>query len=50
MLTTPEDQAWGTLQEDGSVTGMIGQVARREVHFSICEITILGKFIPLLIF
>ena len=41
-LTSPPDKQWGTLQPDGSVTGMIGMVARREVNFAIDEITILG--------
>ncbi|XP_063590199.1 glutamate receptor ionotropic, delta-1-like [Penaeus indicus] len=41
-LTEPEDRQWGGPQPDGSVTGMIGQVARHEAHLAINEITITG--------
>lgn len=34
---------WGGPQADGSVTGMIGMVARGEAHLAINEITITGK-------
>ncbi|XP_071542916.1 glutamate receptor ionotropic, delta-2-like, partial [Panulirus ornatus] len=36
----PEDRAWGGPREDGSVTGLIGMVARHEAQVAICEITI----------
>ncbi|XP_047497774.1 probable glutamate receptor [Penaeus chinensis] len=42
-LTEPEDRQWGGPQPDGSVTGMIGQVARHEAHLAINEITITGN-------
>ncbi|XP_068205608.1 glutamate receptor ionotropic, delta-2-like [Palaemon carinicauda] len=31
----PKDQLWGNLLPDGSVTGIIGMVARREAHVAI---------------
>ena len=36
---------WGVPKPDGTVTGMIGMVARREVHYAIDEITILGEIL-----
>ena len=41
MLTPPDGQ-WGGPLPDGNVSGIIGQVARREAHLAICEITITG--------
>lgn len=38
-----EGGQWGGPQADGSVTGMIGMVARGEAHLAINEITITGK-------
>jgi len=40
---TPADGQWGGPLDNGEVTGMIGQVARREAHLAIDEITITGK-------
>ncbi|XP_045104339.1 glutamate receptor ionotropic, kainate 3-like [Portunus trituberculatus] len=40
QLVVPRDRAWGGPQPDGSVTGLIGMVARHEAHVAICEITI----------
>ncbi|XP_068229755.1 uncharacterized protein [Palaemon carinicauda] len=40
QVEVPPDRAWGGPQKDGSVTGLIGVVARQESHFAICEITI----------
>ena len=39
---TPADGQWGGPVEGGNVTGMIGQVNRREAHLAIDEITITG--------
>ncbi|XP_042857157.1 glutamate receptor ionotropic, delta-2-like [Penaeus japonicus] len=41
LLLEP-DEGWGGPQPDGTVTGMIGMVARRETDFAIDEITITG--------
>ncbi|XP_042857155.1 glutamate receptor ionotropic, delta-2-like [Penaeus japonicus] len=41
-LLLAEDGQWGGVLPDGSITGMIGMVARHEVHFAINEITITG--------
>ena len=37
------DGKWGGPQPDGSITGMIGMVARHEVNFGINVITITRK-------
>lgn len=42
-VVTPPDGQWGGPLPDGTVSGMIGQVARREAHLAICEITISGE-------
>lgn len=42
QLLLAEDGQWGGVLPDGSITGMIGMVARHEVHFAINEITITG--------
>nr|XP_053630413.1 glutamate receptor ionotropic, delta-2-like [Cherax quadricarinatus] len=39
-VVSPADGQWGGPLPDGTVSGLIGQVARREVHIAICEITI----------
>nr|XP_045610743.1 glutamate receptor ionotropic, delta-1-like [Procambarus clarkii] len=39
-VVSPADGQWGGPLPDGSVSGVIGQVARRESHLAICEITI----------
>ncbi|KAK4313243.1 hypothetical protein Pmani_015420 [Petrolisthes manimaculis] len=39
-VEVPSDQQWGGVQNDGSVTGMVGEVAARRAHLSINEITI----------
>ncbi len=36
------DGQWGEVFPNGSVTGMIGVVARREADFAVNEITITG--------
>ncbi|XP_066976057.1 glutamate receptor ionotropic, delta-1-like [Macrobrachium rosenbergii] len=36
----PADGKWGGPLPDGTITGMIGEVARRNAHIAICEITI----------
>ncbi|XP_068229574.1 glutamate receptor ionotropic, delta-2-like [Palaemon carinicauda] len=41
-VVTPEDGAWGYPQPDGTVTGMIGMVARREVQFAMSGIAVNG--------
>ncbi|XP_069995050.1 probable glutamate receptor [Penaeus vannamei] len=41
-LLLAEDGQWGGVLPNGTVTGMVGMVARREVHFAINEITITG--------
>lgn len=43
-LVRPPDGKWGGPQPDGSITGLIGQVARHEAHASLCELTITGSF------
>ncbi|KAG7170275.1 Glutamate receptor ionotropic, delta-1-like 27, partial [Homarus americanus] len=40
VVAEPEDGQWGGPQPDGSVTGIIGMVARHEAHLAINEITI----------
>lgn len=42
-IVTPADGSFGAVNANGSVTGMIGMVARREAHFAIDEITITGE-------
>ncbi|XP_068202882.1 glutamate receptor ionotropic, delta-2-like [Palaemon carinicauda] len=37
-IVTPEDGSWGLPQADGSVTGMIGMVARREADVALSVI------------
>ncbi|KAK4327868.1 hypothetical protein Pmani_001675 [Petrolisthes manimaculis] len=39
-LVRPPDGKWGSLQRDGTITGLIGQVARHEAHLALCELTI----------
>ncbi|KAF2350703.1 Ionotropic glutamate receptor L-glutamate and glycine-binding domain, partial [Trinorchestia longiramus] len=39
-VVSPSDGQWGSPLSDGSVTGMIGMVARQEAHMAIDEITI----------
>ncbi|XP_066988250.1 probable glutamate receptor isoform X2 [Macrobrachium rosenbergii] len=41
-VVTPADGAWGYPQPDGTVTGMIGMIARREAHFAISGIAVNG--------
>ncbi|XP_064120697.1 glutamate receptor ionotropic, delta-2-like [Macrobrachium nipponense] len=38
----PADGKYGGPLPDGTITGMIGEVARRNAHIAICEITITG--------
>lgn len=38
----PPDREWGNPQENGSVTGMIGVIARREADIAVDSITITG--------
>ncbi|MPC59492.1 Glutamate receptor ionotropic, delta-1 [Portunus trituberculatus] len=45
QVLTPPDRQWGGPLPNGSVSGIIGQVARREAHLAICEITITGETI-----
>ncbi|XP_063591946.1 glutamate receptor ionotropic, delta-2-like [Penaeus indicus] len=42
-VVSPADGKWGGPQPDGTVTGIIGLVARREADIAICEITITGS-------
>lgn len=46
-VEVPADQEWGIVKEDGTVTGMVGEVVARRAHLAINEITITGKYIPL---
>ncbi|KAK4313222.1 hypothetical protein Pmani_015399 [Petrolisthes manimaculis] len=39
-VQVPADLSWGNLQEDGTVTGIVGEVFARRAHFAIDEITI----------
>lgn len=41
-MEVPADKQWGTVRENGTVTGMVGEVAKRRTHFAINEITITG--------
>lgn len=42
-VEVPADKQWGTVRENGTVTGMVGEVAKRRTYFAIDEITITGK-------
>ncbi|XP_047736185.1 glutamate receptor ionotropic, delta-1-like [Hyalella azteca] len=42
-IVTPVDGQWGRRLPNGSWTGMIGMVERREAHFAIDQITITGE-------
>lgn len=44
-MKVPDDNNWGTVYEDGTVTGMVGEVASRRAHLAITQITITGKFV-----
>lgn len=44
-VKVPDDKNWGTVHEDGTVTGMVGEVASRRAHLAITLITITGKYI-----
>ncbi|KAK4313215.1 hypothetical protein Pmani_015392 [Petrolisthes manimaculis] len=39
-VQVPVDQQWGAVLENGTVTGMVGEVAVRRAHLAINEITI----------
>ncbi|KAK4313223.1 hypothetical protein Pmani_015400 [Petrolisthes manimaculis] len=39
-VRVPDDKQWGTVQEDGTVTGMVGEVAARRANLAINAITI----------
>ncbi|KAK4313226.1 hypothetical protein Pmani_015403 [Petrolisthes manimaculis] len=39
-VEVPADQMWGTVKKDGTVTGMVGEVANRRAHLALDEITI----------
>ncbi|XP_050690664.1 glutamate receptor ionotropic, delta-1-like [Eriocheir sinensis] len=39
-LIRPPDGKWGGPQPDGTVTGLIGQVARHEAHATLCELSV----------
>ncbi|XP_063868105.1 glutamate receptor ionotropic, delta-2-like isoform X2 [Scylla paramamosain] len=39
-VLSPSDDQWGAVHRNGTVTGLVGLVARREAHIAICEITI----------
>ncbi|KAK4312201.1 hypothetical protein Pmani_016354 [Petrolisthes manimaculis] len=39
----PSDGQWGNLLDNGTITGMIGEVANRVAHLAICQITITRK-------
>ena len=42
---SPKDGQWGAILPNGTVTGMIGMVARHEADMAIDEITVTRKFI-----
>ncbi|XP_066976065.1 glutamate receptor ionotropic, delta-2-like [Macrobrachium rosenbergii] len=44
QLVITEDGQWGGEQPNGSFTGMIGKVQRRQAHFAINEITITALY------
>ncbi|KAK4313239.1 hypothetical protein Pmani_015416 [Petrolisthes manimaculis] len=39
-VEVPADKQWGVAREDGTVTGMVGEVASRRAHLAINELTI----------
>ncbi|KAK4313217.1 hypothetical protein Pmani_015394 [Petrolisthes manimaculis] len=39
-VQVPDDRKWGNVLEDGTVTGMVGEVFDRRAHFAIDEISI----------
>ncbi|KAK4313229.1 hypothetical protein Pmani_015406 [Petrolisthes manimaculis] len=39
-VMVPADRKWGVVQEDGTVTGMVGDVHYRRAHLAVNEITI----------
>lgn len=40
---TPADGVWGGVQDDGTVNGLIGMVARHEAQLSMACVGITGK-------
>lgn len=56
-VEVPLDQQWGTVLENGTVTGMVGEAAAWRANFAINQITITGKsylyrktlYLPLLV-
>ncbi|CAL4088970.1 unnamed protein product, partial [Meganyctiphanes norvegica] len=41
-LVAPADGKWGGVEADGSISGLIGMVARHEARVALCEITVTG--------
>lgn len=41
-MEVPADRKWGVVRDDGTVTGMVGEVHYRRAHLAINEITITG--------
>ncbi|KAK4313214.1 hypothetical protein Pmani_015391 [Petrolisthes manimaculis] len=43
QVQVPADHQWGAVLEDGTVTGMVGEVVARRAHFTINQLTITGN-------
>lgn len=42
-MVLPPDGLWGDVKRNGTVTGLIGVVARREAHLAVADVTLTGK-------
>ncbi|XP_068200705.1 glutamate receptor ionotropic, kainate 4-like [Palaemon carinicauda] len=49
-VITPPDGGWGYPQPDGTITGMVGMVARREIHLAVSGIAMNAKRKPVIDF
>ncbi|KAK4322295.1 hypothetical protein Pmani_006938, partial [Petrolisthes manimaculis] len=43
QVQVPADHQWGAVLEDGTVTGMVGEVVARRAHFTINQLSITGN-------
>ncbi|KAA0190210.1 Ionotropic receptor 213 [Hyalella azteca] len=43
VISEPTERVWGGPQKDGNITGLVGHVAKRKAHFSMCKITITAE-------
>lgn len=44
-MVVPADNQWGIVKEDGTATGMVGEVAARRAHLAVNYIGITGEYI-----